>query len=69
MRPATEEHPAVFLDRLVEEPPETQFLAIWGQLLDLRWRTRPEVAAELPARAATAQTTAELEAAFPIPMR
>ena len=61
--------PAVFLDGLTDGPPETQFLAIWGQLLDRRWRTRPDVAAELLARARTAGTTHELEAAFPIPMR
>ena len=61
--------PPIFLDGLAEEPPDTQFLAIWGQLLDRRWRTRPDVAAELLARAETAGTTAELEAAFPIPMR
>ena len=61
--------PLVFLDGLAEEPPETQFFAIWGQLLDRRWRTRPDVAAELLARAGASSTIAELEAAFPIAMR
>jgi hypothetical protein len=61
--------PAVFLDGLVVEPPEMQFLATWGQLLDRRWRARPDVAADLLARADAAGTTADLEAAFPIPMR
>jgi hypothetical protein len=61
--------PQVFLDGLAVEAPDLQFLAIWGQLLDRRWRTRPEVAAELLARADAAVTTADLEAAFPMPMR
>lgn len=60
--------PSVFLGRLEVESPDLQFLAIWGQLLDRRWRTRPDVASELLARAEAASTTADLEAAFPIPM-
>lgn len=61
--------PQVFLDGLTVEPPDLQFLAVWGQVLDRRWRTRLDVAAELLARADAAATTADLEAAFPMPMR
>lgn len=61
--------PSVFLDGLAVEPPDLQFFAIWGQLLDRSWRTRPDVAGGLLARVERAETSADLEAAFPIPMR
>jgi hypothetical protein len=61
--------PPMFVDELEVEPPDLQFLAIWGQLLDRHWRTRPEVAREVLARVEAARTTADLEAAFPMPMQ
>lgn len=61
--------PAAFLAELGVEPPDLQFLAIWGQLLDRHWQTRPDVAATLLAAADAATSPEELEAAFPIPMR
>lgn len=61
--------PSIFLDGVTVEPPDLQFLAIWGQLLDRRWHTRADVASELLARAERARTVADLEAAFPMPMQ
>jgi hypothetical protein len=60
--------PPAFLAGLAVEPPDLQFFAIWGQLLDHRWRTKPDPAARLLAAVEAASTTEELEAAFPIPM-
>jgi hypothetical protein len=60
--------PPVFLAGLAVEAPDLQFLAVWGQLLDHRWRTRPGPSAHLLAAAEAASTTDDLEAAFPIPM-
>lgn len=61
--------PPIFLAGLTVEPPDLQFLACWGQLLDRRWRTKPELAERLLSRVETASTPEELEAAFPLPMQ
>jgi hypothetical protein len=60
--------PPIFLDGCAPEPPDLQFLAIWGQLLDRRWHTREEVASRLRAAIDAASDIGELEKAFPIPM-
>lgn len=60
--------PPVFLAGLAVEPPDLQFLAIWGQLLHRDGSSRPEIAAGLLVAADEASTSAGLENAFPVPM-
>lgn len=60
--------PPAFLASLRPIEPELQFLSTWGQLLDRRGGLRREPAAALLARVAAASTTADLEAAFPLPL-
>jgi hypothetical protein len=60
--------PPVFLAGLAVEPPDLQFLAIWGQLLHRDGRHRSDVVARLLAAVRTASTSMQLENAFAIPM-
>ena len=60
--------PPVFLVGLEVEPPDLQFLAIWGQLLHRDGTSRPGVAAGLLVAADAAASTTDLERSFPVPM-
>ena len=61
--------PEVFIASLEPRAPDLQFLACWGQLLDGAWRTRSDVASVLLHAVELANTTDDLEAAFPYPMQ
>jgi hypothetical protein len=61
--------PEVFVAGLEPHPPDLQFLACWGQLLDGAWRTRTDVASAVLHAVELASTTSDLEAAFPYAMQ
>jgi hypothetical protein len=60
--------PPVFLAGLDVEPPDLQFLAIWGQLLYRDGSSRLGNAAGLLVAADAASSTTDLERSFPVPM-
>jgi hypothetical protein len=57
-----------FIRELTPLPPDLQFLACWGQLLDRFGRVRADLAERFLTDVAAAATTDALEAAFPHPM-
>jgi len=61
--------PDEFIAGLKPRAPDLQFLACWGQLLDGAWRTRSGVATALLRAVDLANTTDDLEAAFPYRMQ
>ena len=60
--------PSAFIRELTRLPPDLQFLACWGQLLDRFGRVRADLAERFLTDVAAAATTDALEAAFPHPM-